>query len=70
MPAFCDWRRWLLAKLARAIAWLNVFGCGFADGGAVRAACASAGEVAVDKRCTFSLTVRPRSPKLSLMLFG
>lgn len=37
-PVYCCWRSWLLAKLARAMAWLNVFGCGFADGGAVRAA--------------------------------
>jgi hypothetical protein len=49
---------------------LKVFGCGLADGGAVRAAWASAGEVAVDKRCTFSLTVRLRSPKLSLRFAG
>ncbi len=70
MPECCCCRRWLLAKAARAIAWLNVLGCGFADGGAVRAAWASAGEVAVERRCTFSLTVRPKSLKLSLMFAG
>jgi len=52
------------------MAWLNVLGCGLADGGAVRAAWASEGEVAVERRCTFSLTVRPRSLKLSLMFAG
>ena len=52
------------------MAWWNVLGCGFAVGGAVRAACASAGEVALDRRFTFSLTVRPRSWNVSLMLGG
>jgi len=60
-PEFCCCKSWLLARLARAIAWLNVLGCGFADGGAVRAAWASEGDVAVDRRWTFSETVRPRS---------
>jgi hypothetical protein len=52
------------------MAWWNVLGCGFAVGGAVRAAWASAGVVALDRRLTFSLTVRPRSWKVSLMLGG
>jgi len=58
----CCCRRWLLARLARAIAWGNVLGWGFADGGAVRAAWASAGVVAEVRSWTFSLTVRDRSP--------
>lgn len=62
-PVYCCCRTWLLAKLARAMAWLKVFGWGFAEGGATRAAWASAGEVAVVRRCTFSLTVRLRSLK-------
>jgi len=52
------------------MAWWNVLGWGFAVGGAVRAAWASAGEVAFERRLTFSLTVRPRSWKVSLMLGG
>jgi hypothetical protein len=55
---------------ARATAWLNVFGWGFAVGGAVRAAWASAGDVAPDRRVTFSETVRPRSLKDSRILAG
>ncbi|KAK5624441.1 hypothetical protein RRF57_000157 [Xylaria bambusicola] len=69
-PVCCWWRSWELAKLARAIAWLNVFGWGLADGGAVKAACASAGVDADDRSWTFSLTVRPRSWKVSLILGG
>lgn len=61
---------WDPASAARAIAWLKVLGCGFADGGAVSAACASAGEVAWDSSWTFSLMVRPRSLKDSRMLGG
>lgn len=60
-PVCCWWSSWELAKLARAMAWLNVFGWGFALGGAVKAACASAGVDAVERRWTLSLTVRPRS---------
>lgn len=52
------------------MAWWKVFGWGFAVGGAVRAAWASAGEVAADSRWTFSPTVRPRSWKVSLMFGG
>lgn len=52
------------------MAWLKVLGCGFAVGGATRAAWASAGEVALESRLTFSLTVRPRSWNVSLMLGG
>jgi hypothetical protein len=52
------------------MAWWKVLGCGLALGGAVRAAWASAGEVALDRSVTFSLTVRPRSWKVSLMLGG
>ena len=48
----------------------NVFGCGFADGGAVRAAWASAGEVAWERRLTLSVMVRERSVKDSRMLGG
>ena len=40
---------------ARAMAWLNVFGCGFADGGAVTAACASDTLLALDRRLTYRL---------------
>lgn len=52
------------------MAWLKVFGWGFAEGGAVSAAWASAGELADERSCTFSLTVRPRSLKDSLMFAG
>lgn len=48
----------------------KVLGWGLAEGGAVRAAWASAGEVAEERRVTFSETVRPRSWKVSLMLGG
>jgi len=57
-------------RAARATAWLNVLGCGFAEGGATRAAWASAGEVAAESRLTFSETVRPRSVTDSRMLAG
>jgi hypothetical protein len=57
-------------RAARAMAWLNVLGWGFAEGGAVRAAWASAGDVALESRLTFSETVRPRSLKDSRMLAG
>jgi len=69
-PVCCWCRVWLLARLARAIACGNVLGCGFAVGGAVRAAWASAGDAAEERRVTFSLTVRPRSWKVSLILGG
>lgn len=52
------------------MAWGNVLGWGLAEGGAVRAAWASAGEVAEERRVTFSDTVRPRSWKVSLMFGG
>lgn len=52
------------------MAWAKVLGWGFAEGGAVRAAWASAGDAAEERRVTFSLTVRPRSLKVSLMLAG
>jgi hypothetical protein len=58
------------ASEARAIAWLKVLGCGFAEGGAVRAAWASAGELACERSVTLSLIVRPRSLKDSRMLGG
>jgi hypothetical protein len=70
VPVWCWCSSWLLDRLARASAWLKVLGWGLAEGGATRAAWASAGEVALDRRWTFSLTVRPRSPKVSLMLGG
>jgi hypothetical protein len=35
------------------MAWLNVFGCGFADGGAVKAACASEALLALERRLTY-----------------
>jgi hypothetical protein len=57
-------------RAARAMAWLNVLGWGLAEGGAVRAAWASAGDVALESRLTFSETVRPRSLKDSRMLAG
>jgi hypothetical protein len=57
-------------RAVRATAWLNVLGCGFAEGGATRAAWASAGEVALERRLTFSETVRPRSVTDSRMLAG
>ena len=57
-------------KEARAMAWLKVLGWGLAEGGAVKAACASAGEEAWERRLTFSLMVRPRSLKDSRMLGG
>lgn len=59
-----------LLMAARATAWLKVLGCGFAEGGAVSAAWASAGEVAAERSWTFSPTVRPRSLKDSRMLVG
>lgn len=52
------------------MAWLKVLGWGFAAGGAVRAAWASAGEAACERSWTFSLMVRPRSLKDSRMLGG
>lgn len=61
---------WEPASEARAMAWLKVFGWGLAEGGAVRAAWASAGEVAWERSWTFSLIVRPRSLKDSRMLGG
>ena len=69
-PAWSADRMCELFSAARAMAWLNVLGCGFAAGGAVSAAWASAGEVADDSRCTFSDTVRPRSLKDSRILVG
>ena len=66
----CCCSTWLLASAARAAAWLKVLGCGLAEGGADSAACASAGVVADPSRETFSLTVRPRSWNVSLMLGG
>jgi hypothetical protein len=63
-------RVWEPASEARAIAWLKVLGWGFAAGGAVRAAWASAGELACERRVTFSLIVRLRSLKDSRMLGG
>ena len=35
------------------MAWLKVFGCGFADGGAVKAACASDALLAFERRLTY-----------------
>ena len=52
------------------MAWLKVLGCGFAEGGATRAACASEVDVAEERRWTFSLTVRPKSWNVYLMLGG
>jgi len=52
------------------MAWLKVFGCGLADGGAVKAACASAGLEACDRSETFSEMLFPRSVKDSWMLGG
>jgi len=69
-PVCCCCRSWLLARLARAIAWGKVLGCGFAEGGAVRAAWASAGVVAAVRSWTFSLTVRERSPRDYIALAG
>lgn len=69
-PVCCWCSVWLLARDARAMAWAKVLGWGFAEGGAVRAAWASAGDVAEESSWTFSLTVRPRSVKVSLMLRG
>lgn len=63
-------RSWELAREARAIAWLKVLGCGFAEGGAVRAACASPGDEAWERSVTFSEMVRPRSLKDSRMFGG
>ena len=57
-------------RAVRATAWLKVLGWGFAEGGATRAAWASAGEVALERRLTFSETVRPRSVTDSRMLAG
>ena len=50
------------------MAWAKVFGCGLEVGGATRAAWASAGVVAVERRWIFSVTLRPRSFKFSRML--
>ncbi len=61
---------WLPAREARAMAWGKVLGWGFALGGAVRAAWASLGEVAWERRLTLSVMVRPRSLKDSRMLGG
>jgi hypothetical protein len=69
-PACCWCRVWELASEARAIACGKVLGWGLAEGGAVRAAWASAGDVAEESRVTFSETVRPRSWKVSLMFGG
>jgi hypothetical protein len=52
------------------MAWLKVLGWGLAEGGAVKAAWASAGEDAFDRRPTLSEMERPRSPKDSRMLGG
>lgn len=52
------------------MAWLKVLGCGFALGGAVRAAWASAGDDACERRLTLSVMVRPRSLNDSRMLGG
>ena len=52
------------------MAWGKVLGWGFALGGAVRAAWASAGEVAWERRLTLSVMVRPRSLNDSRMLGG
>lgn len=52
------------------MAWLKVLGWGLADGGAVKAACASAGEPALESRPTLSEMLRPRSPKDSRMFGG
>lgn len=52
------------------MAWLKVLGCGFADGGAVKAVCTSAGDDALDRRWTFSVMVRPRSLNDSRMFGG
>jgi len=38
---------------ARAMAWLKVLGCGFAEGGAVMAACASEALEALLRRLTY-----------------
>jgi hypothetical protein len=69
-PVCCWWSTWLEASEARATAWLKVLGWGLAEGGAVRAAWASAGLLADERSVTFSETVRPRSWKVSLMLGG
>ena len=58
------------AKEARAIACANVFGWGLVADGAVRAAPASAGEEAVERRWTFSVMVRLRSVNDSRILGG
>lgn len=63
-------RRWEEPREARAMAWLKVFGWGFAEGGAVKAAWASAGDEALESRPTLSEILRPRSPKDSRMLGG
>ena len=52
------------------MAWLKVFGCGFAEGGAVIAAWASAGLEALESSETLSVMLRPRSPNDSRMLGG
>lgn len=66
-----DWvRTWEPVRDARAIAWEKVFGWGLVLGGAIKAAPASAGEVAVDRRWTFSVMVRLRSEKDSRILGG
>jgi hypothetical protein len=52
------------------MAWLNVLGCGLAEGGAVMAAAASLALPAEERSVTFSETVRPRSLKDSRRLVG
>ncbi len=52
------------------MAWGKVLGWGFAEGGAVKAAWASDGEVAWERRLTLSVMVRERSVKDSRMLGG
>ena len=52
------------------MAWEKVLGWGFALGGAVKAAWASPGVLACERRLTLSVMVRPRSLKDSRMLGG
>ena len=52
------------------MAWLKVLGCGLAEGGAVKACWTSAGELALPRRLTLSVMVRPRSLKDSRMFGG
>lgn len=63
-------RSWEPEREARAMAWGKVLGWGLADGGAVSAAWASAGEEAWDRSWTLSVMVRERSVKDSRMLGG